>query len=169
MSAALDLTGALVPMGQMRLWEHGGGLLGTRALGSCVAIMLRDKAGRAAGLAHCMLPLSQIDKGVANIEPCTFADSGIATLRDAVLNAGVAPDALEALVVGGAALLGDADSMNMGKRNVQVAHMLLEQFAVQIVGECTGGQLPRSVWFDPAEGWVDVFCAGHTERLKRES
>ncbi len=165
-SPALDPAGKLVPMAQMRLWERSTGLLGTRSLGSCVAIMVRDHAGRHGGLAHCMLPLSQLDVAMADIEPCTFTDSGIAALRDALLRQGAGAATLVAYVVGGACLLGDAPAMRMGPRNVQVAHMLLDQFEIPIVGEDVGGQLPRSVWFNPAAGWVDVFCAGQTARLE---
>lgn len=156
-------------MAQMRLWNQGSGLLGTRSLGSCLAVMIRDRKGRLGGLAHCMLPLSQLDAGVAEIEPCTFTDSGIAALRDALLREGAKPDALEAYMAGGASLLGDAPAMRMGSRNVQVAHMLLDQFEIPVRAEDVGGQLPRSVWFNPAAGWVDVFCAGLTARLEGEA
>ncbi len=156
-------------MAQMRLWERGSGLLGTRSLGSCIAVMMRDTEGRHGGLAHCMLPLSQLDRGMAELEPCTFTDSGIAILRDALLQQGANPLELQAYVVGGASLLGDAPALRMGPRNVQVAHLLLDQFEIPIVGEDVGGQLPRSVWFNPAAGWVDVFCTGQTERLEGEA
>lgn len=168
-SPATEVAGQLVPMAQMRLWNQGSGLLGTRSLGSCVAVMIRESSGRRGGLAHCMLPLSQLDSGVAQIEPCTFTDSGIAALRDALLREGAHAGALEAFMVGGASLLGDTPSMRMGPRNVQVAQMLLDQFEIRVKGEDVGGQLPRSVWFNPAAGWVDVFCAGQTARLEGES
>lgn len=163
-NVALDLSGTLVPMGQMRVTSTGE-VLGTRALGSCVAVILRDEKAKAAGLAHCMLPLSQIDATTAEVEPCTFTDSGIAALREALLKAGARPDQLRAALVGGASLLGDAPALAMGKRNLQVARMLLEQFDIEVAGEAAGGNLPRSLSFDSASGCVDVFCAGRYERL----
>ncbi|MFM1919313.1 MAG: hypothetical protein RLZZ303_947 [Candidatus Hydrogenedentota bacterium] len=164
-SAAAHLQGQLVPMGQMRIASGGLELLGTRALGSCIAVALRDGGGRASGLAHCMLPLSQIDAASATVEPCTFTDSGIAALRDALLTEGAAPAGIKALLVGGACLLGDASTPPMGKRNVQVARMLLEQFEIEVIGEAVGGTLPRSLWFNAATGAAEVFCAGRREVL----
>lgn len=152
-------------MGQMRLLAADGGLLGTRALGSCLAVAMRDDTGRRAGLAHCMLPLSQIDATASQAEPCTFTDSGIAALRDALLQAGAKPGSLQAFLVGGGCLLGASPALQMGKRNIQVARMLLEQFEITVLGEAVGGNLPRSLWFDAVQAQVEVFCAGKSERL----
>jgi chemotaxis protein CheD len=162
---AMHTHSTLTPMGQMSLYSRTGERLCTRALGSCVAVMLRDIHGRAGGLAHCMLPLSQLDADCARKEPCTFTDSGIACLRNALIAGPVPCLELQAFIVGGACLLGTITGAQMGQRNVAVARMLLDQLEIPLAGERVGGQMPRSVIFAPEEGWVEIFCAGETERV----
>ena len=155
-----------VPLGQMRLSHNGATPLGTRALGSCVAVAMRDATRHVPGLAHCILPLSQLDTAMAQVEPCTFTDTGISALRDALLQAGARMENLQALLAGGASLLGDQSTLRMGARNLDVARMLLEQFDIPLLGESAGGSLPRSVAFHGAEGWMAVYCAGAMCRLE---
>ena len=142
-------------------WAVGGAgtLLSTIGLGSCVAIVLHDPAARLGALAHVLLPDRSLSRDGSN--PAKFPQSALPLLLDELRKLGSrgGAGALVARVVGGASMFGQllpAGGINMGERNVDATRRVLEAAGVRIVGQDTGGDYGRSVFFDVGEGSVLV-------------
>lgn len=135
---------------------RGGGRLVAVGLGSCVAIVLYDRRARVAGMAHVLLPDPSAARDAAN--PARFASEAVPMLVDRMREAG-ARGALEARLVGGAALFGSllgGSGGQMGERNVRAARTALVAAGIPIVASDVGGGRGRSVSVDVATGVVEV-------------
>src|SRR5690606_9787881 len=117
------------------------GCLKTTGLGSCVGITLYDPKSKVAGMAHIMLPSSEIAKeGMLN--RAKYADTAIPELISRMLAIGASASRLEAKVAGGAQMFvfaGSQDSMRIGPRNVESCVLILKHLGIPIRGEDTGG------------------------------
>lgn len=135
---------------------RGQGRLVAVGLGSCVAVILYDRARRVGGMAHILLPDPSAARDATN--PARFASSAVPMLVAAMKEQGaVAP--FEAKLVGGAALFGSmlaSSAGQMGERNVAASRAALVAAGVPIVAMDTGGTSGRSVSFDVSTGAVDV-------------
>jgi chemotaxis protein CheD len=125
------------------------GCLKTTGLGSCVGVTLYDPRTKIAGMAHVMLPNSEIAKeGMLN--KAKYADTAIPELISRMIAAGAAQSRLEAKLAGGAqmfAFAGSQDSMRIGPRNVESCTVILKQLGIPIRGEDTGGNFGRTIEF----------------------
>ena len=68
MSGAIQMNHT-VGISEMKVSNDVDDVLVTYSLGSCIGLALYDPVVRVAGLIHCMLPLSQIDKEKARANP----------------------------------------------------------------------------------------------------
>ena len=66
----------------MKISGENPDMLITYALGSCLGITVYDFKLKRAGLLHCMLPDSSIDRNKAAGNPCLYVDSGMKALLD---------------------------------------------------------------------------------------
>ena len=144
-----------VRIGQLSTARASGRLLAI-GLGSCVAIIVYDRARRIGGLAHVLLPDPSAARDDSN--PARFASRAVPALLEEMRGLGArAP--LEARLVGGAALFGNmlaSAQGQMGDRNVAAARAALAVAQIPIVATDTGGSAGRSVAFDVATGEVAV-------------
>jgi chemotaxis protein CheD len=135
---------------------QGAHRLVTLGLGSCVAIVLYHAAARAGGLAHVLLPDASMARDASN--PHKFAATSVPVLVEAMRGYGP-PSALTARLVGGAKMFAQLlpqGGINMGERNVLAARAALVKAGVPLVGEDTGGEHGRSVYFDVTTGRVSI-------------
>ncbi|MBX3175432.1 MAG: hypothetical protein KF709_13535 [Gemmatimonadaceae bacterium] len=142
----------------------GTGRLIAVGLGSCVAVILYDRARRVGGLAHVLLPA-----GAARDEssPARVAPLAVPALIARMQGLGArAP--FEARLVGGAALFGTmlvgADG-SMGDRNVAAVRAALSVAGVSVQASDVGGSSGRSVTLDVASGSVMVRGVRGGERV----
>jgi chemotaxis protein CheD len=73
-----------------------------------------------------------------------------------------------AWLVGGASMfrsLLNESGLNVGERNVESARSALASAGIGILGEDTGGELGRSVWYVVAEGKVRVRTVRGSEHV----
>lgn len=130
------------------------GILKTTGLGSCVGVTLYDPVTRIAGMAHVMLPSSDIAKeGTLNV--AKYADTAIPELIDRLKRAGASVHRLEAKLAGGAqmfAFVGTQDTMRIGPRNVESCKAILSAASIPIRAEDTGGTFGRTIEFHNATG-----------------
>jgi chemotaxis protein CheD len=126
----------------------------TYALGSCVAVLLYDATARAGGLAHIMLPYSQMDLLKAPKNLAMYADTGIPLLLAEVRRLGAERKRLVAHLAGGAQILDPEGLFNIGARNSVAARDLLMRLGVTIENESIGGTAMRSVGLHIATGRV---------------
>lgn len=131
-----------------------GALLKTSGLGSCVGLTLFDAQRQAAGMAHIMLPSSEIAReGLINA--AKYADTAVTELLDRVLRLGAERRRLVAKIAGGAqmfAFAGAGDSMRIGPRNVESAKRELDRLGIPLIAEDTGGHYGRTVEIDSRSG-----------------
>jgi len=136
----------------------------TYALGSCIAVASYDPVARVAGLLHYMLPEAALDAEKARQNPCMFADTGIARLLEAVQQAGGVPRRMKVRLAGGAQVLDEQGTFQIGKRNYLAAKRILWKAGILIAGEAVGGGVARTTRIEAATGRMWVREGGATER-----
>ncbi len=129
-------------------------------LGSCVGVILHDPVKRISGLAHVMLPRStRKDSSVGK-----YADTAIPALLALMTGSGSRASSIKAYLIGGAKMFPMASGPigSIGDQNVSAARKVLEEAAVPIVFEDTGGIRGRTVIFDNQRGEVSVHTLSPT-------
>ncbi|RUS46352.1 chemotaxis protein CheD [Cohnella sp. AR92] len=141
----------------------GGAVLKTTGLGSCVGLTLFDPDRTVAGMAHIMLPSSEIAReGQLNI--AKYADTAIPELLRRLLELGANKRRLVAKLAGGAqmfAFAGGGDSMRIGPRNVESTKLALGSMGIPIVAEDTGGNFGRTVELNSQSGIFVIRSVQH--------
>lgn len=99
-----------------------------------------DPLSKVAGLAHVMLPSSDIAReGVLNI--AKYADTAVPALLEQLLSIGAAKSRIVAKMAGGSQMFsfaGTGDSMRIGPRNVESCKMKLSDLGIPLLAEDTG-------------------------------
>ncbi|MBB3109415.1 chemotaxis protein CheD [Paenibacillus phyllosphaerae] len=132
----------------------GGHSLKTTGLGSCVGLTLFDEKSKVAGMAHVMLPSSDIARE-SSINIAKYADTAIPELIERMKQAGANTGRLLAKMAGGAqmfAFSSQSDTMRIGPRNVESCKAVLSQLKIPILAEDTGGNYGRTIEFNSATG-----------------
>jgi chemotaxis protein CheD len=139
-----------------------GSLVKTFALGSCVAVVLLDPKNRAVGMVHIALPDSSINEAKGRERPGYFADLGLPLLLQEMTRYGSAAKGRGLIVklVGGASIMDNNDTFNIGKRNVLAIKKILWSFGMGAVAEDVGGNHSRTVSVAVNTGKVLVTCPG---------
>lgn len=141
-------------------WAVGQGdlVITTLGLGSCVAIAIHDPVTLVGGLAHVLLPMRSSSRASTN--PAKFAETAVPMLLEEMARQGAGPvSRLQARLAGGASMFAallQMGGLNVGERNVIAARAALEQAGVALVGEDTGGDFGRSVYFHLRDGRLEV-------------
>lgn len=133
------------------------GLITTVGLGSCVAIVLYDAVARVGGLAHVLLPNAALSRDRSN--PAKFPATVVPIVLDEMQRRGAVPGRIRAKIAGGASMFGNlaaSGGINIGERNVTAVREVLADRRIEIVGEDTGSDHGRSVYFYLADGRVEV-------------
>lgn len=121
-------------------------LIRTTGLGSCVGLTLFDPGKRLAGMAHVMLPSSDIAReGQMNI--AKFADTAVPELLSRLLALGAVgaglwprwPEARRCSHFPG------SDTMRIGPRNVESCKLALDALNIPLIAEDTGGNYGRTI------------------------
>ncbi|WP_127580656.1 chemotaxis protein CheD [Paenibacillus koleovorans] len=138
-----------VGMADLNIIVEVGTTLKTTGLGSCVGVTLWDPKTKVAGMAHIMLPSSEIAKeGTLNV--AKYADTAIPALIERMIQAGAGKLRLEAKLAGGAqmfAFSGSSDTMRIGPRNVESCKAILSRAGIPVRAEDTGGNFGRTIEF----------------------
>ena len=129
-------------------------MLVTYALGSCVAVMLHDPVAGISGMVHYLLPESSMSSEKSTARPWMFADTGISQLLRAILERGADKRRLIVCAAGGAQILSDNSTFNIGKRNCLALRKALWKWGLTARAEETGGTSPRTVRMEVATGRV---------------
>ncbi|OGX68576.1 MAG: chemotaxis protein CheD [Paenibacillus sp. RIFOXYA1_FULL_44_5] len=127
----------------------GSGVLRTSGLGSCVGVSLYDSNSQIAGMAHIMLPSSEIARGGA-LNLAKYADTAIPELVEQMSKLGASNKRLTAKMAGGAqmfAYCANSDTMRIGARNVEATKNQLNKLSIPILAEDTGGNFGRTIEF----------------------
>ena len=129
----------VVKVGMADLNVAAGGLLKTTGLGSCGGLTLFDPVRGLGGMAHVMLPSSDIARE-AQINVAKYADTAIPELLARMSDAGARLEGAQMF-----ALTGGSDSLRIGPRNVESCTAVLERYRIPILARDTGGNYGRTI------------------------
>ncbi|MBU5441788.1 chemotaxis protein CheD [Paenibacillus sp. MSJ-34] len=136
----------------------GSGIIRTTGLGSCVGLTLYDPAAYIAGMAHIMLPSSDTAReGKMNV--AKYADTAIPELLRLMERAGAVRSRLAAKMAGGAqmfAFQSMSETMRIGPRNAETCKSVLQQLAIPLLAEDTGGNYGRTIEMDCETGILHI-------------
>lgn len=134
--------------------------LATYSLGSCIGISIYDPVAKVGGLAHIMLPDSQISPDKAATHPAMFVDTGVPALFRSAYQMRLDKHRAWICVAGGAQIMDDKGYFNIGQRNRAALAALLEKHALRIQAEEVGGMVNRTMYLRLATGEVRLKTSG---------
>ena len=133
-------------------------------LGSCVGVVLYDRAAKVGGVAHIVLPAAH---GLVD-HPGKYADTAIPALIatiDQKLGAKIRAR-LIAKLVGGANMfqsdfsLPETAGLNIGRRNQEAIEQILRDLTIPIMARDVGGTCGRRLTLDTTSGIVTIKVPG---------
>jgi chemotaxis protein CheD len=123
----------------------------TTILGSCVAVCLFDPVLRVGGINHYMLPLWN-GQGLASPK---YGNIAIEKLVDKMMSMGCNKNNIQAKVFGGGEVIEtNITQFNIGARNIKLAHEVLDELKIPILGQSVGGKLGRKILYNTETGEV---------------
>jgi chemotaxis protein CheD len=137
----------------------------TYSLGSCIGVMLHEASAKVGGMLHFQLPTSTMDEARARQNPMMFADSGFEVLMQMMVRLGANPRRIKARIAGGAKMLNDSSTFDIGRRNHQAIRKVLWRHGMFLEKEDCGGSSPRTVTLTVGDGAVSVKSAGTVTTL----
>jgi chemotaxis protein CheD len=131
-------------MGDLQVSKDPGSVLVTYALGSCIAVLVHDRARQVGGMIHYMLPNSSITPEKAKARPAMFADTGVPLLFQELYALSCKKSDLTVKVVGGANIHDENGTFEIGRRNYVILRKMFWKVGVSVVAEDVGGSLSRT-------------------------
>ena len=148
----------------MRYSDHGEKLKTT--LGSCVSVILYPQKPepllQACSMSHYLLPEPSNTREKEK-RPMRFGSYLLPQQIQGMRRRGLPPEKLLAKISGGASILSHRVKSiitDIGLLNVKLARDILRQHGIRITGENTGGEIGRSIEFDPASQKLRVHIFG---------
>jgi len=138
-----------------------GSSLKTYALGSCIAVVILDPQTRTVGMVHVALPDSSIKPEKVATLPGYFVDTGIPALFEQMRRCGTkGPKGLIVKLAGGAQIMDQNNTFNIGKRNALAAKKILWGFGLAPVAEDLGDNFSRTVTLAADSGVMTLSSPG---------
>jgi chemotaxis protein CheD len=154
----------MVRMGELVTSAEAGLMLVGLGLGSCIGLVLLERARPLAGLAHIVLPDSN---GAKDAPVGKFADRAVPALLEQMRSLGAGVSRLDAILVGGAQMFslgaGAESMLNIGRRNEEATRAALQHAGIAVRAADTGGSTGRTVRVDVETGRVSVKQPGRNE------
>lgn len=139
----------------------------TLGLGSCIGIVLYDRAAKVAGLVHIMLPDSTKIK--QNQNQLKFADTGIDALVNKLASMGISKFSLKAKIAGGAKMFDFASSTSdlgsIGDKNIAAVKNKLRSLGIAIMAEDVGLNYGRTIVFNPDTCELTIINVGRDKKI----
>jgi len=146
---------------------HHNTKIRTSGLGSCVGVVIYDLAKQIAGMAHIMLPDSNLTKQ-KNFNKYKYADTAIDILIGKLLDEGARKFSLKAKIAGGAQMFtfqSSSEITRIGPRNIEAVKERLKIHRIPIVAEDVGGNNGRTIEFDAITGMLKVRAVNQKEKF----
>ena len=152
--AAQSLEEVRVDMADMKVENRKVALVTN--VGSCVAICIHDPINKCGGLAHIMLPSSNITR--KKTLPSKYADTAVPALTEAIRKTVKNSFCLTAKIAGGANMFPNLKSgaLNIGAKNVDAVKKRLAEKGIKLLAEDVMGSYGRKVTFNVGDGSVHV-------------
>ena len=158
------MTRQIVGVADMKVSNRPGESVITYSLGSCIGLVIYDPVVRVGGILHYMRPESSIDKEKAAQRPFMFADTGIPRLFKTAYKFGAKKQRMTVYVAGGAEILDQKGTFNIGKRNYMALKKMFFKNNVIIDKQYVGGNVNRTVRVDIATGSMFLKTSGEKEK-----
>lgn len=132
-------------------------------LGSCIGLVMADPQARVAGMAHVMLPESNISGAGTPLQEGKYADTAVPALLAAVLRLGADRRRLIVKMAGGAQMFNNgsgAGVLNIGTRNAIAVREALAVAGLKLNAAQTGGSSGRTMDVVVRTGIVTVRVVG---------
>ncbi len=145
-----------VGLGEQVVSHNADDILVAYGLGSCIAVGMVDPARRISGLIHCVLP-ERLNG--SDFYSAKYVDSGVEGLLSAMVQAGADPARLIVRMAGGANMLSvfsKGTAFDIGTRNIQSAHRILDRLNLKLHAEQVGGNTGRTVRLYVSNGRMTV-------------
>ncbi len=133
-------------------------------LGSCVGICLYDEQLKIGGMCHIMLPSMKEQ----NASVKKYADTAIPMMIHEMKEKGADPGKIKAKIIGGARMFNVSENSMMGEignNNTAKVREVLNELAIGIVSEDTGGNYGRTIDFYLDSGMVKIRSMGREEKI----
>jgi chemotaxis protein CheD len=153
----------VVGIGDCQVSADPSHILVTYALGSCIGVAIHDPVAGVGGLLHFMLPESSLNPAKAQESPFMFADTGIPLLFRQAYCYGAEKRRLIVSVAGGAQVVDDNSTFNIGKRNHAALRKILWKAGVIVKSEVVGGTTARTLRLEVGSGKLWLRNAGEPE------
>lgn len=165
MSRNMPMRTVVVDLGCMAISAAADEILVAHSLGSCLGVTFYDPILRIGGMAHCVLPLSQINCDKAHGKPGLFVDVGIPLLLDEMFKRGCHKKDLVTHAAGAARVMDSANLFRIGERNHAVFRKIMWKNGMFIRSEEVGGEQTRTLRLEIATGRVIVQSQGRDREL----
>lgn len=142
-------------------------ILTTLGLGSCLGVVLYDRIRKIGGLAHVMLPDSNLSSK-KDYNPGKFADTAIDALIIDMAKYGSEKKDLVSKIAGGAQMFQiktESNILQIGKRNVQAVKNKLAQLNIKIIAEDVEGNYGRTIELCCETGKLTIKTIGFGTRI----
>ena len=145
-----------VGIGEFYVSNRQDELIKTYALGSCVAVLMYDKASKVAGMIHIALPDSEVNQKKAAARPGFFADTGLPLFLQEMKRKGAVRTSTWIKLAGGASIMDEKNTFDIGRRNAIAIKRYLWKRGLGVIKEDIGGKISRTVSIDVATGEVSI-------------
>ncbi|KKG15617.1 chemotaxis protein CheD [Methanosarcina sp. 2.H.T.1A.6] len=127
-------------------------LLKVMGLGSCIGVILSDVSTGICGIAHVLLP------GASNNGETKYAETAIEKMFEDMIKMGARKSRITAKFAGGAQVFKhmSLDILKIGNRNAISVEETLIKKNIPILAKDVGGEVGRSVIFNPVDGSMIV-------------
>jgi chemotaxis protein CheD len=127
-------------------------------LGSCVSACIRDKVFGIGGMNHFMLPVSKDESRrlVKSAESTRYGNYAMEQMINDILKNGGRRENLEVKLFGGARVIQNMSTMDIGRRNIEFVKDYINTESIELISEDLGDIFPRKVMYFPASGRVRV-------------
>lgn len=125
-------------------------------LGSCVAVCLRDRVAKVAGMNHFLLPNDGSNETGLLTESARYGVYAMELLINHLLKLGAQKSRMEAKVFGGGNVLRGMTLNNVGQRNAEFVLDYLHNEGIPIAAQDLLDEFPRKVYFFADSGKVLV-------------
>jgi chemotaxis protein CheD len=156
-----------VGVADLKISGHIEDLLITYALGSCLGITVYDIRLKRAGLLHCMMPDSSIDRSKAAGNPYLYVDSGMKVMLDNFFCNGSRKHDLIIRVTGGSSSKEneEEDFFQIGRRNFVSLRKYLWNEGLMLKAYDVGGYGARTVTLEVENGKMLIKSRGSLKEL----
>ncbi|WP_082524664.1 chemoreceptor glutamine deamidase CheD [Pseudorhodoferax sp. Leaf274] len=132
-------------------------------LGSCISACLWDSRARIGGMNHFMLPDGGGEEGFGR-----YGSYAMELLINELLKSGARRESLQAKIFGGAQVMANFTTMNVGERNTKFVVDYLQTERIPLLSQDVLDIYPRKVCFFPSTGkaMVKRLAHAHPEQIE---